>query len=360
MLALSAGRCALVPLVAALCFAPAAACAAPQVATAPALKPGEARIVVDGHPATARASSTLPSKDGRYSVANLFDGRLDTAWVEGADSMGVGEWLEIEFDEPVELDGFLLAPGYGKSEKTFLENVAPFWVEVLGDGQRLSMNAFRYPMSSGCIGHGTPTAWGPRAVVFQRVAKVKRLRLTILEATWGFQMRYRDLAISEWRPIIRDRPAQPPPGWGPIVAFTVDLLRGLRRDVIEKRFLSATVGVEDVFKDAAHLDSLFSEQLKVSLMTTGAAPGQDPLLNFQALARKMLNGTTTLVSTETGHALVGERLFHIGDDDESLAFNFALFVEPSSNGSFVITSMRVMAESMKCNDAMLPDLSGLR
>jgi hypothetical protein len=323
---------------------------------APSLKPGEIRVVIDGHPATARASSTLPAKDGRYSVANLFDGRLDTAWVEGAEGVGVGEWLELEFDEPVDLDGFLLAPGYGKSPSTFLENVSPFRVKVQGDGYTVSDNNIRYPMGFGCSDRAIPTAWGPRVVVFHQVQQVKVLRLQILEATWAMDMKYRDLAITEWRPILKGRPPQAPPGWQPIASFTVDLVRGIRSGTIDKRLLSPKLLVEDIFRVASG-DSFLEERLRGRFLSTGALPERDHLLNFQALFEESQDGAITLVARDSGYAIVPARIFDIGIEYERLAFNYALFVDPSDATAFTITAMRVMTEPMKCNDASLPDLS---
>lgn len=73
------------------------------------------------------ATSELP---GNYKSANLFDGKIDTAWVEGAKGNGIGEWVYIELDaikESVTTTPFAIwqigvVPGYAKSEKTWLEN----------------------------------------------------------------------------------------------------------------------------------------------------------------------------------------------------------------------------------------------
>jgi len=53
--------------------------------------------------ASIRASSTHPdsrSTKAAYDVHNLLDGKLDTAWLEGAGGVGVGEWIDVTFKHP--------------------------------------------------------------------------------------------------------------------------------------------------------------------------------------------------------------------------------------------------------------------
>ena len=74
-----------------------------------------------------KASSTLDE----YSVSNLFDKSLDTAWVEGSNGPGVGEIITISLNtrigkyntEHTSADYFILDDTlYLKSNKTWSEN----------------------------------------------------------------------------------------------------------------------------------------------------------------------------------------------------------------------------------------------
>jgi hypothetical protein len=65
-----------------------------------------------------KASST---KNG-YPLANLFDGKWETAWVEGATGPGVNEWIEVEMDSVIRFMGIILINGYAKSEQTYYAN----------------------------------------------------------------------------------------------------------------------------------------------------------------------------------------------------------------------------------------------
>jgi hypothetical protein len=83
---------------------------------------------------TLHASSTLASKDGRYDAKNLLDDDPRTAWCEGADGPGVGEWVELRFPAPVSLAELHLLTGYGKSIDTLRDNGRVQVIRVEVDG----------------------------------------------------------------------------------------------------------------------------------------------------------------------------------------------------------------------------------
>ena len=60
-----------------------------------------------------QASSHLiyQADNSRYAPARAFDDDLFTAWVEGRDDEGGGEWLGISFHEPFDLFGLIIEPG---------------------------------------------------------------------------------------------------------------------------------------------------------------------------------------------------------------------------------------------------------
>lgn len=73
-------------------------------------------------PSTAQASSTLDSDVDSYGVDNLSDGDLVTAWNEGANGDGTGQWVQFTFEEPVQLARIDIANGYQKDERRFRGN----------------------------------------------------------------------------------------------------------------------------------------------------------------------------------------------------------------------------------------------
>jgi hypothetical protein len=72
---------------------------------------------------TASASSTRePVRDNSYLPSNVLDGSLLTAWIEGADGPGTGEWLRCDFDREVKLRRILITPGYFKTTELWSQN----------------------------------------------------------------------------------------------------------------------------------------------------------------------------------------------------------------------------------------------
>ena len=75
-------------------------------------------------PRAASASSALKATSiTNYGPTNLLDGDLATAWNEGAEGPGVGEWVRFEFSQPVVLARLEVANGYQKDDERFFGNI---------------------------------------------------------------------------------------------------------------------------------------------------------------------------------------------------------------------------------------------
>jgi hypothetical protein len=71
-------------------------------------------------PHSAGASSALKSTTRTdFRATNLLDEDLETAWNEGADGPGLGEWVRFNFAEPVILTRIEIANGYQKDDERF-------------------------------------------------------------------------------------------------------------------------------------------------------------------------------------------------------------------------------------------------
>jgi eukaryotic-like serine/threonine-protein kinase len=66
------------------------------------------------------ASSTLSPAE-KYAPQNIIDGRLETAWAEGAPGPGLGEWIVLTF-KPQTVREVEVYPGYGKQPNIFYAN----------------------------------------------------------------------------------------------------------------------------------------------------------------------------------------------------------------------------------------------
>jgi hypothetical protein len=72
---------------------------------------------------TASASSIrLAVQANTYYASNAIDGKRGTAWIEGADGAGIGEWIRFDFDREITLHRILWQPGYFKSPAIWNQN----------------------------------------------------------------------------------------------------------------------------------------------------------------------------------------------------------------------------------------------
>jgi hypothetical protein len=72
---------------------------------------------------TASASSIrLAVQANTYYAENAIDGKRTTAWIEGVDGAGLGEWIRFDFDREIVLHRILWQPGYFKSPQIWAEN----------------------------------------------------------------------------------------------------------------------------------------------------------------------------------------------------------------------------------------------
>lgn len=80
-------------------------------------------------------SSVLKSQFGNsYGAVNLFDSSTGTAWVEGQQGNGVGEWITIEFETMRRVKSFTVQNGYQKNNDIFQKNNRVRQLRVLFSG----------------------------------------------------------------------------------------------------------------------------------------------------------------------------------------------------------------------------------
>ncbi len=61
-------------------------------------------------------------QDNTYVPGNAIDGSRRTAWIEGADGQGLGEWLRFDFGREINLHRIVILPGYFKSAEIWKQN----------------------------------------------------------------------------------------------------------------------------------------------------------------------------------------------------------------------------------------------
>lgn len=74
-----------------------------------------------------------------YKAENLTDGNIATAWAEGADGAGIGEWIRFDFDTLRKIKAVKILAGYAKTDPVYWNNNRVKKVKVIfSDGDRRS------------------------------------------------------------------------------------------------------------------------------------------------------------------------------------------------------------------------------
>lgn len=137
---------------------------------------------------TASSSSVrLAVQSNTYYPANMIDGKRSTAWIEGVEGPGLGEWIRFDFDRDIKLHRILIQPGYFKSPQIWAQNNRLQTVTAqFSDGSSRQLN-FDNRMESQKVDVGS--------------VKTRWVRLTIGSVYYGTDP---DTAISEiafeWEP----------------------------------------------------------------------------------------------------------------------------------------------------------------
>ena len=72
---------------------------------------------------TASSSSVrLAVQTNTYYPSNTIDGKRATAWIEGVDGVGIGEWIQYDFDREINVHRILIQPAYFKSPAIWSQN----------------------------------------------------------------------------------------------------------------------------------------------------------------------------------------------------------------------------------------------
>jgi hypothetical protein len=71
---------------------------------------------------TSASSVRYAVQTNTYDSANVIDGSKRTAWIEGVDGPGIGEWLRFDFGREINLHRIVILPGYFKSPQIWAQN----------------------------------------------------------------------------------------------------------------------------------------------------------------------------------------------------------------------------------------------
>lgn len=81
------------------------------------------KIISDSEVVKVSASSSRRSEKGNFYMPELaFDGNSRTAWAEGANGSGIGQWIVFDFKQEMNLKSIIIEPGYFKTEELWRKN----------------------------------------------------------------------------------------------------------------------------------------------------------------------------------------------------------------------------------------------
>lgn len=135
-------------------------------------------------PQAASSSSALkPTSRNDFRATNLLDEDLTTAWNEGADGPGIGEWVRFDFLEPVTLIRLEIANGYQIDDERFAGTIRVRSLKLeYSYGSTQIVNLFDTTDMQSITTRSKPTEW---------------LKLTILSVYPDYV--WEDAALSEVR-----------------------------------------------------------------------------------------------------------------------------------------------------------------
>lgn len=110
----------------------------PTTVPATSTTAGRERGSILVRPSAATSSSNLKATNiADFRPTNVLDGDTATAWIEGAKGSGVGQWIQLDFDEAVPLARIEITNGYQKDDDLFAGYVRIKSLEIgYSDGSR--------------------------------------------------------------------------------------------------------------------------------------------------------------------------------------------------------------------------------
>jgi hypothetical protein len=143
--------------------------------------PGES-CVRNGDETYCVSSVLRPQFGNSYGAQNLFAGSSASAWVEGRDGNGVGEWITIEFDGMRLVKSITVRNGYQKSSDIFQKNNRVRQLRVMfSQGETQTLNL--------------PNRLGSEQITLPKPVKAYWMKF-IIDDVWAGN-RYTDTALTK-------------------------------------------------------------------------------------------------------------------------------------------------------------------
>lgn len=123
-------------------------------------------------------------QEGSYSHSGMLavDGSVATCWSEGVKGLGIGENIEIQFNDIYKVNGMNIWIGHQKTQELFYQNARPTVIRVLGSDGSDEVYTLR-------------DTFGGQRVNFKYPIKVNKIKIVVVQAAQG--SKYEDTCIAE-------------------------------------------------------------------------------------------------------------------------------------------------------------------
>lgn len=103
--------------------------------------------------------SSFDNEEGyHHDAAKAVDGDIKSCWAEGVKGLGIGEYIQINFNGVYKVSGLNIWPGHQKSQDLFYKNARPVAIRIIGsdgsnevyglnDSMGMQRVNFRYPIN---------------------------------------------------------------------------------------------------------------------------------------------------------------------------------------------------------------------
>jgi hypothetical protein len=164
----------------------------------------------------AEASSVLaPQGENVYDADMVLDRDPSTAWVEGVDGLGEGEYIILSADSPQKVHGIRILEGYMKSQEVYQQNAVPYKFRLeFSDGTVIETQPQSDLFRSGTEGVIVTKRYNNGSWAGHTIEEIKSayaedfislgteiettyIKITILAAEAGPEKEFEDTAISE-------------------------------------------------------------------------------------------------------------------------------------------------------------------
>ena len=141
-------------------------------------------------------SSHLPNSSGKtYVGENLIDGKLETAWAENANGVGVGETIELDLGEEQEVNEISIFNGYQATYKLHAQNGQVSKIRMEFDNGYTKEVELEFTDFYDDSDYEIAEMAQPVRIAFDEPIITTKIKITILRAVAGTA--YEDTCISE-------------------------------------------------------------------------------------------------------------------------------------------------------------------